>query len=127
MKQYPVALLALLASSCAYHYSIGVQKDGPAQESATLVSDFSFDIAEIDGVGFKEKFNFSAVGTNTIRLPPGRHTVKFKYCECSLNSQRWTEGFLYVSREMEAGRKYRMKMVTIDRRHAKFEIVEASP
>ncbi len=127
MRHLIVFSLSLLVSSCAYNYKIGVPENSLQVETSTLISSFNFDISEIDGQPFKEKFNFSAVGKNTIILPAGFHTIKFRYCDCNLNYQNWTEGENFVSEHMEPGKKYKMNVSPVGKGYVRFSITEVQP
>lgn len=99
----------LMLSSCAYNYGVGVPLNSSPNEVSTLKASFNFDISSIDDVPFKEKTNISAVGTNTIFLPPGEHSVVFKYCQCSLNSRLWLNETLVYKFKSEIGKTYELK------------------
>ena len=96
-------------SACAYNYRIGVPEHLADSELTTIRASFAFDISEIDSVKFKEKFNYSAEGINTITLSPGYHSIKFRYCDCSLNGGVYTQEDSFVDGVFEKGKHYEIR------------------
>ncbi|WP_299494412.1 hypothetical protein [uncultured Shewanella sp.] len=109
MKKIISLLLCISLCSCAYNYRVGVPLSASNEEVSVLEASFNFDIEWIDEIPFKEKLNISAIGTNTIVLSPGEHTILFKYCQCSMNQSLYLEEPVLMKFTAEAGKKYELK------------------
>lgn len=108
MKKILFILLVLNLTSCAYSYKIGISDSISLEQVSTLEANFSFNIREIDGIKFKEKFNFSAIGTNTITLMPGEHTIVFGYCDCNQHRSIYINGNRTMNFVTMPGQSYRL-------------------
>jgi len=107
MKRNVMLLISILLSSCAYNYQVGIPKDSPQTEYATLIFDNRYKLSEIDGEKFPRKFSIWVDGSHTVKLKPGAHSFTLRYSDVNLNSGgHYTSSDSIIYALMEAGKSY---------------------
>jgi hypothetical protein len=107
-----IITMAILLSSCAYDYQVGVADGMSADSYTTMKFNNTYKVSEIDGEKFSRKPSIWNEGSHSIKLPPGTHTFTLTYSNSvggvagSINE--YTAESAQVTVNMEAGKEYQI-------------------